>query len=41
MGRNWPVNKKEFVDNPIFAAKPEGEWISRDGHLKQVFQSNV
>ena len=24
-----------------FTAKPEGEWISRDGHLKQVFQSNV
>ncbi len=21
--------------------KPEGEWISRDGHLEQVFQSNV
>ena len=25
----------------LFTAKPEGEWISRDGHLKQVFQSNV
>ena len=25
----------------IFTAKPEGEWISRGGHLKQVFQSNV
>ena len=28
-------------DTPIFTAKPEGEWISRAGHLEQVFQSNV
>ena len=29
------------MDKLIFTAKPEGEWISRGGHLEQVFQSNV
>ena len=31
----------QFTDKPMFTAKPEGEWISRGGHLKQVFQSKV
>ena len=33
--------KLQFTDKSIFTAKPEGEWFSRGGHLKQVFQSNV
>ena len=30
-----------FMGKPMFKAKPEGEWISRAGHLKQVFQISV
>ena len=31
----------QFMDKLIFIVKPEGEWLSRGGHLEQVFQSNV
>ena len=28
--------RNQFTDKPMFTAKPEGEWLSRGGHLKQV-----
>ena len=31
----------QFTDKSMFIAKTGGEWISRGGHLKQVFQFNV
>ena len=36
--KNEPLNEHGTCG---FTAEPEGEWISRDGQLKQVFQSNV
>ena len=37
----WDKSEDVILCWLLFTAKPEGEWISRDGHLKQVFQSNV
>ena len=40
-GGGRKATEGQFTDKSMFIAKTGGEWISRDGHLKQVFQFNV